>query len=68
MRKCLPKKRIDYPVLAVEYGRLPASGKCKDMADIARRFAVSRAWITKVTKKGSPSLAESRTGKHTTLI
>jgi hypothetical protein len=53
MRKCLPKKGIDYAEWATEYGRLLANGECKDKADIARRFAVSRAWVTKVMKKGS---------------
>jgi hypothetical protein len=44
----IPKNRIDYPVLADEYQQLLSNGACKDLADIARHFDVSRVWVTNV--------------------
>jgi hypothetical protein len=51
LRRPEPRNRVEYPVLAAEYMRLIASGECKDRADVARRFGVSRAWVTKVIKR-----------------
>jgi hypothetical protein len=39
--------------LAAEYQNLLSSGVRRDKADIARRFAISRAWVTEAMKKGS---------------
>jgi hypothetical protein len=53
MPRSIPVKRIDFPALAAEYQRLMDIGECIDKADIARRFGVSRAWITTVFKKAN---------------
>jgi hypothetical protein len=52
-KSATPKQRLDYSALATEYQQLLSSGVCQDRADIARHYGVSRAWITKVMKKGN---------------
>jgi len=61
-RTSLPKPRLDYRALAGEYRQLLASRTCKDQADIARHFDVSRAWVTKVMKKGAANPELESTG------
>jgi hypothetical protein len=49
----IPRVRVDYPALAQEYGRQLSSGKYSTRAGLARTIGVTRAWVTKVMKKGS---------------
>lgn len=44
------KKALSREQQAVKYQKLLDSGKAKNRAELARKFAVSRAWITKVLK------------------
>jgi hypothetical protein len=48
------RKRIDYVELKAQYEQLLADGTCATKAGVARRFGVSRAWVTKVFKRGHP--------------
>ena len=41
---------IDYGKLAAEYTKLISTGVCKNKADVARHFGVSRAWVSIVMK------------------
>jgi DNA invertase Pin-like site-specific DNA recombinase len=48
------RKKIDYVELKAQYEQLLADGTCATKAGVARRFGVSRAWVTKVFKRGHP--------------
>ena len=48
-----PKKdKINYTVLKLEYKKYIDDRVVKNQAELARRFKVSRAWITKVFNRG----------------
>lgn len=55
------RDRIDYVALRTQYEQLLADGTCATKADVARRFGVSRAWVTKVIKRGHPLLPKDAT-------
>jgi len=44
------KRKPNTAEQAIMYRKLLKSGKVKSKADIARKFGVSRAWVTKVLK------------------
>ncbi len=46
-------KHINYVELAQEYGRRLESGEFHSRSVLARNLGVSRAWISKVMKRGS---------------
>ncbi len=43
-------KRLSREQQAVKYRKLLDSGKVKSRAELARKYGVSRAWVTKVLK------------------
>lgn len=43
---------LDRRAMAEQYQEMIASGFCKNQADVARHFGVSRAWISKVMRRG----------------
>lgn len=48
--KAKKKKRMSRKKQRKMYQELLASGKVKNQAEIARKFGVSRAWVSKVLK------------------
>jgi hypothetical protein len=44
----LKRMLLDRRALAEEYRKLIDSGVCRNQADVARHFGVSRAWVTKI--------------------
>lgn len=44
------KVPLDRKALAERYAELMSTGVCRNQADVARHFGVSRAWVTKVMK------------------
>ncbi len=55
----IPKIRIEYAALAQEYLQKLNGGEFPTRADLARSIGVSRAWISKVMKRGSSGSAVS---------
>lgn len=49
--KALPK-RIDYQKLAVQYRQMLEDGRFHTRSALARELGVSRAWFSKVLKRG----------------
>ncbi len=47
------KSRINYSALAAEYKYKIESGECSNRAELARSIGVSRAWVTKVMRRGT---------------
>jgi len=47
-----PRTKIDYKILAGESKLLIDNGTVLNQADLAWKLNVSRAWITKVIKRG----------------
>ncbi len=47
------KKKLSPDEQAKLYRKLLASGKVKNRAELARKFGVSRAWVTKVLKSNA---------------
>ena len=45
------RKKLDLDAMANLYQEMLGSGQFKNRAALARHFAVSRAWITKVMKR-----------------
>lgn len=54
----LCKRRVlDRRALAEQYQALIDSGVCKNQADVARLFGVSRAWVTKIMNTMKPGIS-----------
>lgn len=54
--KVRKKKKLSREQQAEKYQKLLASGKVKNRAEIARKFGVSRAWVTKVLSEAKQNL------------
>jgi hypothetical protein len=46
------KEHVDYEKLSEQYRELIQQGYFKNQAELSRYLGVSRAWVTKVLKKG----------------
>jgi hypothetical protein len=52
IKEKIPQKRIDYPQLAMQYGEMLENGQFPSKSALARELGVSRAWRSKVMKRG----------------